>query len=127
MVIVSNVRYYCSACHKPRSHRFHRRQASTATILPSTCSRSSCHGKVKPRVADGLPECGYALVTYWVPLQHTPSALGVLQSGIPELPSQLTRSPMFEADSRALDYPSSLRIKSLSSQHENVTSTCTFT
>jgi hypothetical protein len=61
---------------------------------------------------DSVPDCGYALVTYWVPLQHRPSSAEVLEPNMPEMPemsAHCIRPPMHEADGRVLDGPASVR------------------
>jgi hypothetical protein len=102
--------HVCSRCHKARSQKFHRRQSSTTTELPTTCSRSKCQ-KMNRSMSDGSPECGYARVTYWVPLPLMSPDLNVLHPCVSEMSAHYTKQPpVFEADSGALSVSgSSLR------------------
>jgi hypothetical protein len=67
---------------------------------------------MRAQTNDGLPDCGYALVTYWIPLQHRPSGADVLEPRMPEMPEMSAHCvppPMYEADGRVLGGPASLR------------------
>ncbi|KAH8691033.1 hypothetical protein GQ44DRAFT_734220 [Phaeosphaeriaceae sp. PMI808] len=101
------IQFFCSNCRKPRSRRFHRQYTSITSTRPNICSRKECR-EAKESIAKDLPGLGYALVSYWVPLQHKADLEALqhtadLKAPIPELPTQFTQRLRFEADSRVLN------------------------